>query len=144
MALNVKDVSASQAKYVQNAQAASGEYAANAAASGTDWEANTRAAAPNYKQAISAAGIQERFARGVAAAGSEKYTRKINAVGAQRYGTGVAEGGQDWASGFAPYAQTLAGLTLPSRQPRGSKANIARVSAVADALSARRLALLGG
>ena len=144
MAIKVKDISVSSAKYVQNAQGASSEYAQNAAAAGSEWEQNTRAAASNYKQAVSAGNIQERFARGVAAAGSEKYTRMITAKGANRYGSGVAEAQQDWASGFGPYAQTLAGLTLPARQPRGSKANIARVSAVADALNAKRLSLLGG
>ena len=144
MAIKVKDVSASATKYVQNAQAASGEYAAAAAGAGADWETNTRAAASNFRQAVTAAGIEQRFARGVAAAGAEKYTRKINAVGAARYSSGVAEGGQDWATGFTPYAQTLAGISLPARQPRGSKANVQRVQAVMDALSAKRLALLGG
>ncbi len=143
MALKVKDVGTSASKWVSNAQSAATEYGANAAAAGQDWVQNTQAASQNFIQAVTAAGIQTRFSKGVARAGAEKYSRKITEVGASRYGTGVSAGQQDWADGFAPYAQTLAGLTLPARKPRGDPGNIQRVTAVSQALTAKRLSLLG-
>ena len=143
MAIKVKPVGASATKLVERAQAASAEYATNAAAAGGDWEAATRAAQGAFTQAVTASGIGARFARGVQKAGAAKYTRKVTAVGAGRFSQGVAAGQEDYVSGVEPYFSTIAALTLPQRQPRGSAANYARVQAVGNALHAKRLAMLG-
>lgn len=144
MALRVKPLDRSAEKWSRNASGAAAEYAANAEAAAQSWQSNTAAAAQNFHQAVSAGGVLERFRRGVQRAGAEKYGRKIRDLGAARYGPGVAAASGDWQAGFEPFANTLAALTLPARQPRGSPGNIQRVAAVATALNARRLALLGG
>jgi hypothetical protein len=143
-ALRVKDVGRSAEKWSRNASAAGADYASGAAAAGPQWAANTVAAAQTFGQAVAAAGIVERFRRGVQRAGAEKYARKIVDVGASRYGSGVQAAQGDWQAGFEPYAATLASLTLPQRRPRGDPGNLARVQAVMSALNTKRLALLGG
>lgn len=143
MAIRVKPIDQSATKWSRNASAASAEYAQRAEESSDAWSSNTQAAAQTYHQAVSAAGVMERFRRGVGRAGGEKYARKIRDVGASRYGPGVQAAETDWQSGFAPFSQTIAGLTLPQRRPRGDPGNLQRVSTVTSALHARRLALLG-
>ncbi len=144
MAIRVKDLSSSAQRWSSRAQGAAGDYATEAGAAGERWQTNTGAAAPVYFQAVSSAGIQDRYRRGVQRAGAAKYTRKIADVGQTRYSQGVGAATDDWRTGFEPYASTIAGLTLPGRRPRGDPGNIERVRVVATALNARRLALLGG
>lgn len=144
MAIRVKDLNTSAAKWARNAAGASAEYAENAEAAASAWEQNTANAAPIYRQAVSAAGIEDRFRRGVTRAGAEKYARRVRDLGGSRYSSGVANAENDWNTGFAPYAQTIAGLTLPGRRPRGDPGNLLRVQAVANALHAKRISLLGG
>lgn len=144
MALKVPSASAAAEKLALRASAASGEYATGAKAAGETWVTNTQAAKGSFQQGISAGNIAERFARGVAKAGAAKYVRKITDVGMGRFAAGVAAGKQDYLTNVEPFFATIAGLTLSARQPRGSAANIQRVSEVAMALNARRLAMLGG
>ena len=119
-------------------------YQAGAAAAGSDWESKTLAAANSYKNAISAGNIQQMYAGGVKKAGAAKYTRKINDVGAGRFSSGVTAAITDMQSGIDPMLATIAGLTLPARQPRGSAANLQRVQVVADALNKKRLSQAAG
>lgn len=143
MGLSVKSASVAAEKLVSRAQAASGEYSVNAQASGEKWASNAGAARDNFGQAISAAGIKDRWARGIAKAGAAKFVRKIKDVGADRFASGVTAGKSDYQTNVEPYLSTIAGLTLSARQPRGSAANYARVQEVGKALNAKRLALLG-
>lgn len=143
MALQVKDLSTSAQKWSTNAGNSSGEYATNAIAAGDRWAAATVAAAQTYQQAVTSGNIGERFRRGVQKSGASKYTSRITEHGASRYSQGVAAAQADWTSGFSPYAQTIAGLTLTPRRPRGDPGNYQRVQQVGQALNARRLALLG-
>jgi len=143
MAIRVKDLGQSAAKWSRNASGASAEYQSGAVEGAAAWETNTAQAAGTYHQAVTGPGVQERFRRGVQRAGSEKYSRRVQDVGASRYSSGVQAAEGDWQSGFAPFAQTIAGLTLPQRRPRGDPGNLQRVAAIASALNARRLANLG-
>ena len=118
-----------------------GYYEAGAKASGGDWEKNTIDGAKAYKAAISAGNIEQMFAGGVKKAGAAKYVRKITDVGANRFSQGVTAAITDMQSGIEPMLATIASVTLPQRQPRGSTANLQRVAAVADALNKKRLSL---
>lgn len=144
MALTVKSAQASGEKLVQRAQAASSEYAINAVAAAEKQAAAVQASGAAFAQAISAAGMKERYLRGSAKAGAAKYARKVREVGADRFSGGTAAGKSDYIANVEPYLSIIAGLTLPARQPRGSAANIQRVTAVTSALNAKRLAMLGG
>jgi hypothetical protein len=143
MAVRVKDLGQSAAKWSRNASAASADYATQAAAAANEWQSATVAAQQNYTQAISAGGIGQRFARGVQRAGAAKYQSRVTELGASRYGQGVAAAEGDWQTAFQPFAQAIASLTLPQRRPRGDPGNLQRVSAVTQRLSAVRMAQLG-
>jgi len=143
VAVRVKPLADSAGKYASNAAASADRYATNAVGGAERWLQGAVAAARNFRQAVSAAGIEERFKRGVQRAGAGKYSARVQTFGAGRYSAGVGEAGDDWAQGFEPYQNTIAGLTLPARRPRGDPANMNRVSAVTNALTAKRMALLG-
>lgn len=144
MAVEVKEVSASGAKFAARAQAAASEMATNAVAAAEKWARETAAAAAIFKQAISAANIEARFRRGVQKAGAEKFRRKVAAVAESRFAEGVGAGEADWVAGFGPMADTIRAVTLAPRRPRGDASNYARVKQIGDALHAKRLALLAG
>lgn len=143
MALKVRSASESADKLVQRAQGASGEYATQAAGAGEAWNTATQGAKANYQQAITAAGIADRFARGVAKVGAAGYALGITQKGRDRFSSGVALGKAKFTANVEPYLSTIASLSLSARQPRGSAANYNRVSEVGRALNAKRLALLG-
>ena len=144
MALKVKPIDASTTKWAERARGASAEYAIEAEASASEWQSKTVAAKDTFFQAISAAGIKERFARGVTKAGAAKYARKIRDLGAGRFSGGVDATTSDYKAGAEPYYSALAAITLPARKPRGDPGNIARVETVFKTLNAKRLAMLGG
>jgi len=135
-AIRLRDLGSLSKKFVQRASAAAPEYATGIDAGGQDWEANTKAAEDNYKTAVTQAAADGRFGRGVSAAGQAKYMQRAKTLGAQRFPTGVAAAEGDWARGFGPSHQLLAGLQLPPRRPTGDPGNQARANAVATALAA--------
>jgi len=143
MALRVKPIEASATKWNENASRAAEEFVVNAEAAADDWAKNTVQAADTFHQAVSAAGIKERFRRGVSRAGASKFARKIREVARDRYGPGIAAAVVDYRAGAEPYYQTLAGITLSQRKPRGDPSNYRRVEEVGKALNAKRLAMLG-
>jgi hypothetical protein len=141
MAIKIKPVAAIAAKWAEVTPGRSAYYEAGASVAGADWEKNATAAAANYKAAISAGNIGQMFAGGIKRAGSAKYERKVKDVGAARFGQGITAAVTDFQSGFDPFVSTIASLTLPARAPRGSAANIQRVTMVATELNKKRLAL---
>lgn len=144
MATEIKDLASSSEKWSRNASAASSEFATNAAAKADKWGRNAVAAAENYRLAISAAGIMQRFAKGVArAVQAGKFAKRLGQVGQSRYAEGVNVAKADWVTGFEPYHSVLQTVVLPPRRPRGDAANYERVKAIGTALNAKRIALLG-
>ena len=142
--VQVKDLASSAGKWSRNAGAASGEYAANASAAAQRWQTNTVAAKGNFQQAITSAGVPDRYARGVTKAGAGKYSKGITDKGQSRFGEGVGLAQDAWQAGFQAFAQALSGLTLSPRRPRGDRQNYRRVEEVGVRLNAARLASLGG
>jgi len=143
MAIAVKPIEASTTKWSENAARAAGEFASRAEAAAEQWQRNTAGAADNFFAGVSAAGVKERFRRGVVKAGAAKFARKIRDVGRDRFGPGVAAAIDDYKMGAEPYFSTIAGLTLSARKPRGDPANYRRVEEIGKALNAKRLAMLG-
>lgn len=139
MALKVKDASAAAQKFVTRAQAAGPDYSAGVAAAGPEWAAKTKAAADTYAAGVQQAIAQNRFAAGVTQTSQNKFQTRAAGVGAQRYPQGVAGSKDAWQTNVTPFLNTIAGLNLPPRQPKGSAANYQRVQAVGDALRAKKL-----
>lgn len=143
MALKVKNAATSANKWAENAGRASQAFADGAMEAADAWATNTANAAENFHQAITAAGIKERFRAGVRKAGAEKFKRKIQDVARDRFAPGVAAAVTDYTENVTPYLATIAGLTLSARKPKGDPANYKRVEEVGKALHTKRLALLG-
>jgi len=104
-----------------------------------DWADPTIASAPTYDAGVTEAIAAGMFAKGVERARS-KMRRKALAVGPGRYGPGVRAAEGDQASGFAPYREVIAGLTLSPRGPRGAPGNYERVREVGEPLHDKRVA----
>lgn len=143
MALKVKTAAMSANKWADNAGRASQAFADGAVEAADAWANNTANAADNYHQAVTAAGIKDRFRAGVRKAGADKFKRKIQDVAKDRYAPGVAAAQTDYQENVTPYLTTIAGLTLSARKPKGDPANYKRVEEVGKALHTKRLALLG-
>ena len=139
--IKVKAVSDVAKKWAEVTPGRAQYYQTGAAGAGGDWEKNTVDATASFKAAVSAANIGQMFAGGVKKAGAGKYTRKVLDVGVQRFGQGVSAAVADFSAGVEPMLATIAGLTLPARQPRGSEVNLARVREISVALNKKRLAL---
>jgi hypothetical protein len=140
-AIKVKPLADVAKKWGEVTPQRSGYYEIGALAAGSDWEKNTGDATANFVAGVTAGNIGRLFAGGVKNAGAAKYTRKVKDVGVSRFSQGVTAGVPDYQSGIDPMLSTLASITLPARQPRGSVANAQRVTAIMDALHKKRLAL---
>ena len=103
-----------------------------------DQEDAAIAAALIWEQAVAEAAARDGYARGIEARRG-KWKRKALAVGPTRYGPGVRAAETDQAQGFAPYRETIAGLELSPRGPRGSPGNYERVREVGEALHRTRV-----
>jgi len=141
MAVKVKSAADVAKKWGEVTPGRSGYYEAGAVGAGAEWESKTSAAAAAYKAAVSAGNIGAMFSGGVKKAGAEKFNRKVKDVGVARFAQGVSAAIADFQAGVEPMLQTIAGLTLTARGPRGSETNLQRVRDVATALNKKRLAL---
>lgn len=134
MGIRIKDTASIAQKFVTRAGAAAGDYKDGVTAAGADWEANAKASAANYDAGTQAAIADKRFEKGIAKAGSAKYTTRASTLGAQRFPGGVQASQGDYAKGAEPYLSALKGMTLPPRGPKGDPRNFQRSQAVAETL----------
>jgi len=108
-----------------------------------DWATNAAAAEEAWESGVQAAITDKRFQGGVKAVGTEKWQRKTLAVKG-RYSEGVRIAGPDYESGFKPFHEVIAAVTLPERGPKGDARNYERVKAIGDALHKKKLELKKG
>ena len=108
-----------------------------------DWAEEAIAAEETYKAAVTAAANQGRYGKGVSKAGTGKWKDRALKKGPARFSEGVLIAKPDYEAGFRPYAEEIASVELPKRAPKGSRENIERVWAIADALHKRKLRELG-
>lgn len=99
-----------------------------------DWAKTTIAANAAYKEGIQKSIAEDRFAKGVANAGTDKWQRKAIEVGPARYSQGVQVARPDYEKGFGPYRDIIEKTALPPRFAKGDPRNIQRVTAMAKAL----------
>lgn len=121
-------------KWQRKVAAAGPDYIAGVNNPKADWQAETSKAAGRYKQGVTQAAAEGRFEKGVAKAGTEKWKRGATGKGADRWPTGVAAAVSDYSSGMGEVLNTIGGVTLPPRGPKGDPANYARVQAIGTAL----------
>jgi hypothetical protein len=144
MAIQIKDVGTLQAKYLNRAGGAVADYKAGVMAPKASQSASAIAAAPLWQQAVNSPAALAAFKKNLSAAGDAGWQNGAMNKGATNYPNGVRLGAPKWAANVAPYLQTISGLTLPAKGIKGSDANVARVSAVAQALHAKKVSMAGG
>ena len=138
MAIKIKSSAAIAKKWADVTPARSRQWEEEVKATPTeDYSAPAIAAAPIWEQGVLEAAARDGYAKGIAAK-AEKSKRKALAVGAGRFGPGVRAAEQDQASGFAPYREVIAAITLGPRGPRGAPGNYERVRDVGEALHRKR------
>lgn len=128
-----------QEKWTRKASAASQDYSQGIANPRTPWAAAATAAEANQAAGVQAAIQRKAYTKGIARAGDSKWSRKSQEVGPSRFSQGVQAGGQDYAAGVAPYLQVIESTPLPPKGPKGDPRNLQRVSAIANALRARKV-----
>lgn len=130
-------------KWKQRTSAATNDYVEGARNPRTSWSAQTAASQSAYEQGVQESITRKAFSKGVVRAGDQKYLDGIINKGANRFAQGVMASGDAYDQGFAPFAQTLGSLTLPSRGRRGDPKNYERSKIVGEALNKKRIELQG-
>jgi len=138
---DIKPLARSSEKWKRQSQTAQPEYVAGVTGTKKDWAQNTGAAAANYETGVQSAIADQRFQRGVQAAGTSKWRNNTLAKGPARWADGIAKSIGNYEKGFAPYQQAIEQIDLPPRGPKGSPQNIQRVAAIADRLHQVKLNL---
>lgn len=103
------------------------------------WSVATAAASDRYKAGIQEAIQQDRFAKGVKAAGDARWQQRATEVGPQRFSEGVATSEARYEEGFKPYAEVIANTTLPPRFAKGDPRNLDRVRVMSQALRKKKV-----
>jgi hypothetical protein len=134
-AIRVKDTGVAASKFRQRASAAAPDYARGVEQAAGEWETQTAASEANYEQAVTESIARKAFGRGVRGSGG-KYAKNAKELGTQRYPQGIANAEGAYATGVGPYLDTIKGLQLPPRRPKGQ--NMERANIVAAALRARK------
>lgn len=136
----MKSASQSAQKFVERASVASGDYQSGAEQTTKDQAALAIAAAPSYQQGVQAAIQRGAYAKGLQRAGKTAWLEGVRRKGVARFAEGVAASASKYATNSAKYDSARgAAATLP-RGPKGDPKNLARVTAVVNALRAARVA----
>ena len=114
------------------------DYEAGVRAPRTPWAAASTAANDRYKASIQEAAAANRYTKGIAGAGDQRWQSKTLAKGPARFSEGVALSGPDYQAAVQPYLDTIAATQLPPRGPKGSPQNLQRVAVLAIALRKRK------
>ncbi len=129
----------SGAKWSRRTQSATEEYTQGVQNPRSDWATATVAAAPVQHAAVQQAIADNRFAKGVQAAGSARWQQKAVSKGSVRFGPGVADAQGDYEKAVQPYLDVAANTVLPPRGPKGDPKNFQRVVVMANAMRNRKL-----
>lgn len=135
---NIKDLSKIKAKWARVTPQRTQDYTEGIQDPSTDWASATKASEDRYKAGVLAAANRGAFGKGVAAAGTSRWQERSLSVGPGRFAEGVAASEDRYGEGFAPFAQTIASLSLPPRFPKGDPRNLERVKAVSQALRKKK------
>ena len=100
-----------------------------------DWATNTTASNAAWKAGIADASAKDRFIKGVAKVGTDKWKRKAVEVGPGRFSQGVQVAQPDYEKGFSVFRDVIEKTVLPPRFAKGDPRNIDRVRVIAAALA---------
>ena len=131
-------------KWIERASVAGPEYELGVSAPRVAWDSATAAAAPIYATETTRAISEGRFAAGVRAAGNAKWQNRAKALGPGRFAEGVRIAEPEFRQRFGSIRSAIEGTTLPAKGPKGSPGQVARFSAMRDALIVAGRSLRGG
>ena len=141
--MNIKSTERIKNKWMRVTSAAQAEYEEGVRNPRSSWAAGAKAAESSYEKGIQASIARKGYGKGVLAAGDATWSRNAIEKGPARFSQGVSLSADAYAAGFAPYAETLKSLSLPTRGPKGDPGNIQRVASVAKALHDKKISLAG-
>lgn len=112
----------------------SGDYEAGVKSPRAPWLRQTLAAIDSWAAGIQAAIASKSWSKAVAKAGDAAWLEGATVKGVARWGPGVAVSVAKYQAGFAPYQAAIARVQLPPRYARRDPRNLARVTAIVEAL----------
>lgn len=136
----MKSASQSAQKFVERASVASGDYQSGAEQTTKDQSALAIAAAPSYAQGVQAAIQRGAYAKGLQKSGKGAWLEGVRRKGVARFAEGVAASASKYATNSAKYDTARGAAASLPRGPKGDPKNLARVTAVVNALRAARVA----
>lgn len=126
-------------KFVTRAGAASGDYVAGSEQTSKDQSAAAIAAKAVYQQALTASFSRGSFEKGLVKSGKSGWLNGVRTKGQDRFGTGVAASASKYASESAKFDGARGAANNLPRGVKGSPTNLARVTAVVNALRAAKV-----
>jgi len=129
----------STAKFIERAGSASGLYKSGSEQTTKDQSVRAIAAKAIYQQALTASFSRDAFAKGLQKSGKSGWLRGIQEKGAERYAPGIAVSGSKYATNSGKYDTARQAADNMPRGTKGSSTNLARVTAVVNALRAVKL-----
>jgi hypothetical protein len=127
-------------KYARVAPQRADDYTKGVQDPSVDWQRATAGSSDAYEAGVTDAIGRKAFAKGVDAAGNEKWKRRTADVGAARWPAGVRAAKDDYATAFQPFRDVIERTALPPRAPRGDPRNQERAAVMARALTDARRA----
>jgi hypothetical protein len=134
----IKSIGAIKEKWTRVTPMRTEDYKLGVTSPRRDWAKSTKAAAPSHAMAMTEAAAKGSFAKGVEAAGTDKWQRKALAKGPGRFAEGVMVGGDDYEKGFSPYRDEIEKTVMPPRFPRRDPRNSQRVIVLNLALGKKK------
>jgi len=119
------------------------EYVSGVQSPRASWSREAQAAQPAWEAGVQASIASKSFSKGVAKAGDPKWAKGAIEKGGARFGPGVQIAQADYIKGFTPYRNAIASVNLPPRYARRDPRNLARVTAIVDAMNAAKKAQVG-
>jgi hypothetical protein len=139
MAIRIKPIGDIGSKFIRVTPARVDDYVAGVQDPGVAWAPAAAAAAGTYAEGVQQAIADNRFQKGVAAAGDESWRERVTTLGKDRFGPGVRASQQRYQEGFSAYRDAIERTTLPPRGIRGSAANQERSAVMQRVLHELRL-----
>lgn len=121
-------------KFATRAGAASGDYVKGAESTSKDQSSAAIAAKSVYQQALTASFSRDAYAKGLSRSGKNGWLEGVRSKGQDRFGTGVAASANKYATNSAKFDGARGAANNLPRGVKGSPTNIARVTAVVNAL----------
>lgn len=125
-------------KFVTRAAAAVDAYHDGVLNPRQDWQASTLAAKERHRKAVTESLARDDWSRAIGNTPSSYQQQQAATLGPARFSQGVSQAGDKYERAVTPYLDTIAGLSLPPRGPKGDPTNMKRAEMVASALHAKK------